>query len=98
MKEQTIYTFSDEELRLLKQAILTEQQMWETRYFINQVCSFYGDYDPGISRITGKCGGFIPHSEYDYNVAMKEYCMGCPVRGFDISSANPDPRRHKGDS
>lgn len=77
----------------------SEQQMWETRSFIHDpnACSFYGDYDPGISPITGKCSGFIPHSYYDYNVAMKEYCTDCPVRGFDISSANPDPRRHKGD-
>lgn len=76
----------------------TEYQKWETGYFISQGgCPFYGDYDPEISRITGKCIGFIPHSEYDYNVAMKEYCTDCPVRGFDISAANPDPRRHKGD-
>lgn len=74
-----------------------EQQMWETRFFINYVCPFYGDYDSSISNITGKCSGFIPHSYYDYNVAMKEYCMDCPVCGFDISSTNPNPQRHKGD-
>ena len=66
----------------------SEQQMWETKSIIHDsyACPFYGDYDPGINPITGKCSGFIPHSSYDYNVAMKEYCTDCPVRGFDISS------------
>lgn len=75
-----------------------EEQMSDfTKYFIYHACPFYSDYDINVNPITGKCSGFIPLSSYDYNVAMKEYCTDCSVRGFDISAASPDPRRHKGD-